>query len=132
MNTHSTNYTNTFIQVAEDCPAKAGEAPPDRESKSAARQIFERVTAQPYHYTSDDLQYETAGKSKGISREDFFSKGQPCLRASALPKRYGWGIHSDGMGRVALYALGTPEYQRLSEDPGITQLKAMRNNRGGT
>ncbi len=36
MKTHSTNYTNTFIQVAEDCPQKR-EAPPDRESKSAPR-----------------------------------------------------------------------------------------------
>jgi len=28
MKTHSTNYFNTFIQVAEDCPAQRGEAPP--------------------------------------------------------------------------------------------------------
>lgn len=28
MKTHATNYKNTFIEVAEDCPVKAAEIPP--------------------------------------------------------------------------------------------------------
>ena len=28
MKTHSTNYTNTFIEVSDDCPAAKGEVPP--------------------------------------------------------------------------------------------------------
>ena len=28
--------------------------------------------------------------------------------------RYGWGIHSDHDGRVAIYAVGTPEYESLA------------------
>jgi len=31
------------------------------------------------------------------------SKPHPCLRASMLPKRYGWGVHYDGNGRITLY-----------------------------
>jgi hypothetical protein len=28
---HTTNYLNTFIEVAEDCPVKAAEIPPVKE-----------------------------------------------------------------------------------------------------
>jgi len=44
---------------------------------------------------------------------DFLSMPQPCLRSSVLTKRYGWGFHSDGERRVALYAFELPEYQRF-------------------
>lgn len=129
MKPHTTNYFGTFIQVSEDCPAQAGTPPPDGEPKSAARLIYEMLREKPYHHTSDDLLYEAAGKPKGISREVFFSKGQACLRASALGKRYGWGVHFDPEGKAALYGMETPEYQRLRDDKTLTQLRAMRSAR---
>lgn len=83
----------------------------------------------PYRYTSDDVIYETKGAPKGIGREAFFAKGQPCFRASALTKRYGWGVHSDAEGKIAIYAMESPEYGRLASDKSIDHLKAMRNKR---
>ncbi|MCS5723030.1 DUF6157 family protein [Herbiconiux sp. CPCC 203407] len=61
--------------------------------------------------------------------ERFFAKGQPCLRASPLGKRYGWGTHHDLEARVALYALGTADYDRLLNDPALIQKAAMRSSR---
>jgi len=56
----------------------------------------------PYKYTSDDVffrvfaeRYELVLLEYKEAREKFFSKGQPCFRASPLTKRYGWGVHSD-------------------------------------
>lgn len=129
MSIHSTNYTNTFIAVAEDCRASVGEAPPDKEPKSLARAQYELLIGQPYQFTSDDVLYETQAKPRGLSREEFFSKGQPCLRAAALGKRYGWGSHHYEEGKVALYGVGSPEYERLAKDPHLKQLKAMRGSR---
>ena len=63
------------------------------------------------------------------ARAAFFAKGQPCLRSSALAKRYGWGIHSDEGGRVALYARESERYAQLAADPHVNHLKAMRNKR---
>ena len=34
MKRHTTNYADAFIEVAEDCPARAAEAPPPKEPKA--------------------------------------------------------------------------------------------------
>lgn len=129
MKTHSTNYFNTFIQVAEDCPAQRSEAPPEKEPKAAARRAYEMIAFAPYRHASDDALYETQARPKGISREAFFLKGQPCLRASALTQRYGWGVHCDGEGRMALYGIETEDYRRLRVDGSLQQVKAMRTRK---
>lgn len=107
----------------------SGTIPPLKEPKTAARLEYEMITGNPYGYTSDDVIYETKGEPKGISREAFFSKGQPCFRSSALTKRYGWGVHSDQDGKTALYAVESDEYKRFANDENIRHLRAMRNGR---
>jgi Family of unknown function (DUF6157) len=133
----STNYFNTFIAVAEDCPATLGEVPSAKSEKSVVQLQYEMVAGAPYAYTQDDVLFEVFALRSGVeaadkpqAREAFFAKGQPCLRASPLGKRYGWGVHSDAGGRVAVYGAETDTYRRLMEDPGVTQLKAMRSRRG--
>ncbi len=39
MKPHTTNYQNTFIQTAEDCPATTGEIPPMRGDKKSAANL---------------------------------------------------------------------------------------------
>jgi len=129
MGAHSTNYYDTFIRAAEDCPAETGMIPPKKEPRTAARLQYEMMSGSPYVFTSDDLVYAASGAPRGIGREQFFSKGQPCLRACALAKRYGWGIHFDGEGKAALYGRETEAYRNLSDDAGLKQLKAMKNNK---
>jgi hypothetical protein len=63
------------------------------------------------------------------AREAFFAKDQACLRSSPLGKRYGWGIHHDSDGRVALVPLGSPECDALAGDPAVEQRRAMRSKR---
>jgi len=127
MKQHTTNDINIFIEVSEDCPVQTAEVPPLKDPKSIARLEYELLANAPYQFTSDDAIYETRGKPKGISREAFFSKGQPCFRASALPKRYGWGIHSNGEGKIALYAMESEAYHRFLSDESVRHLRAMRN-----
>ncbi|NLA37585.1 MAG: hypothetical protein GX868_18120 [Actinobacteria bacterium] len=126
---HSTDYRSTFISVAEDCPTSTGVEPPAKEPPTVARIQYDMLTAAPYGRTSDDIVYASNGARRGIDREEFFSKGQPCLRASPLAKRYGWGLHFDPDGHVAMYPLGSAEYKRLSNDPEIQQLTAMRSSK---
>lgn len=126
---HTTNYYNTFIVVADDSKATEGIAPPMKEPKTAAQIQYEMLIDQPYHYTSDDVLYASNGQRRGLSREEFFAKGQPCFRASALCKRYGWGIHSDQEGKLAIYAMGTPQYNALVKDESIKQIMAIRSSR---
>jgi hypothetical protein len=134
---HTTNYPTAFIEVAEDCPAAQAEAPfPKKDEPTIAFLHFDLIHDHPYKYTSDDVIFTTFAVRNAIpaaeyaaEREKFFSKGQPCLRSSPLGKRFGWGIHSDENGRVAVYPLGSSEYERLRADPAVKHLRAMRSAR---
>lgn len=136
MKQHTTNYTNSFIATADDCPTEISEVPKDSEKKSIARMQYERLHDAPYSVTSDDLLFEIHAIRKGIPAEDydkerkaFFSKGQPCLRSSPLAKRYGWGFHFDSESRVAMIGRESEQYATLSEDTSVEQTKAMRSSR---
>jgi Family of unknown function (DUF6157) len=138
---HTTNLPNTFIRVAEDCSARSGEEPPLHAGKPTVAGLqYEMIAKAPYKYTSDDVVFATsaAGRQLGakaskkelsLARSEFFSRGQACLRASGLGKRFGWGIHADGEGRVALYAVDSGRYQSLARDQKLTQTRAMRTKR---
>lgn len=133
----STNYYNTFIEVAEDCPLESAEVPPQKgDEKTVANLQFNMMYSHPYQYTSDDVIFGVYAIKKDIcaqeidqEREKFFSKGNPCFRASPLTKRYGWGIHSNAEGKIAVFAIESEEYQKLSADQTLRQLKAMHSRR---
>lgn len=125
----TTNYYDTFISVAEDSSATKGETPPIKEPKSIAQIEYEMLAHHPYTYTSDDILYAANGERRGISREEFFSKGQPCFRSSPLTKRYGWGVHSDSEGKIAMYPIESDSYKQHATDNNLKQLKAMRSKR---
>lgn len=133
----TTNYFETFIQVADDCIATAGEIPPLKgDGLTVARLQYDLVAEHPYEYTSDDLLFAVHALRNRIpaaehagARQAFFAKSQACLRSSPLAKRYGWGIHHDADGKIALYDRNSAEYQQRVADPNLTQLKAMRSKR---
>lgn len=134
---HTTNYFDTFIAVAEDTSAVGPIEPPLRATPSVADLTYRMIAENPYRFTSDDVIFEVWADRRALSadqrdaaRAEFFAKGQPCLRSSDLGKRYGWGVHSDAEGRVALVPLGTDEYARLAVgEGGVKVTRAMRSKR---
>jgi Family of unknown function (DUF6157) len=133
---HTTNYINTFIEVAEDCPVQSAEIPPRKgDAKSVANLHFEIVEAHPYQYTSDDVIFKTFAFKNSLEnnldneRNQFFSKGQACMRCSPLTKRYGWGVHSNEEGKIAIFPLESEEYQRFLIDNNVKRVKAMRSKK---
>lgn len=135
---HTTNYTNTFISVAEDSPVQEAQVPLLKgDKKSVANLQFEMIEAAPYQHTSDDVLFTVHAERAGIpakerkeERAKFFSKGQPCFRASPLGKRYGWGLHADAAGKIAVYPVESKEYKAFAADNSLQQVKAMRSTRG--
>ena len=131
------NYYSTFIGVADDCRAGIGVEPPVKAKPTVARLQFEMVMESPYEFTSEDVIFAASGagqavaglsfKERSEAQAAFFAKPQACMRASPLPKQYGWGVHSDSQGRVALVPAGSAEYTRFADDADIKQLKALRS-----
>ncbi|MEO6001181.1 MAG: DUF6157 family protein [Chitinophagaceae bacterium] len=137
MKTHTTNYKNTFIEIADDCSNTFGEIPPIKaDTKTAANIQFEMVSKNPYKYTSDDILFQVHVVKNDLTkgeyreeREKFFSKGQPCFRASPLTKRYGWGVHNDENGKMAIFGVETGEYKKLTKDKTLKVVKAMKSSK---
>ena len=59
---------------------------------------------------------------------DLFQKGHPCMRASSLTKKYGWGAHYNEEGKIAIYPVDSDEYQQYA-DNAADVLFAMRSKR---
>lgn len=131
------NYYDTFIQVAEDCPASTGLIPQPWQGKRTVAMLHYDLLRQPYAHTQEEVLYQTEAIQKGYSQKQeterraaFFSQPRACLRTSPLGKKYGWGIHFDSRGHARLVAVDSEDYQRLSQDESLQQLKAMRSSRG--
>jgi len=131
---HTTNYFNTLILASTDCAAKGGTIPPKPGTIAALQ--YEMMSVAPYKITSDDLLLAVEAQREGIKaaklpkfREEFFAEPHACLRCSPLVKTYGWGIHHDAKGKVALVGRQTSEYKKLAENPDVKKVPGMRSRR---
>jgi len=137
------NYYDTFIEVAPDCPVTEARVPVLRgRSASVAVLQYELLSNNPYRYTQEELIFEVQVRRKGIPPDEvegrreelwaeLFRKPHACLRASPLPKTYGWGLHFDAKGRTALYGLESEEYNAFVEGgrDNVKLLSAFRSKR---
>ena len=136
------NYSNTLIRVAPDCPVSEAIVPTGKRGATSVPQIeYELLSENPYTFTQEELLFAVHVQRQGIGKgevkarraalwEEFFAKPRACLRASLLPKRYGWGLHFDAEGRIALVPVGSDEYKAFEQGEGVaTVLTAMRNKR---
>lgn len=137
------NYYNTFITIAPDCPADYGIIPPEKKNgRTKPRIEYDLVADHPYTYTQEELLFAVHVQHKEIPaeeleehgasiRDEFFQKSHACLRASMLPKKYGWGIHFNAEGKMALVPMESSDYMHFVEgDNGdLKLLPAMRNSK---
>jgi hypothetical protein len=138
------HWTNMFVEVAQDCPVYEGVEPVSkRESKPAHVIQYELLSEHPYRYTFEEQLFEVFLRHKDYPadmsieerervREVLLSKNHPCMRASMLPKKYGWGVHYNADGRIALYGMETEAYQNLLDEAkrgGLELQPAMRSSR---
>ncbi len=133
---HSTNYFDTFIEVAPDTKVSSGTPPPSKQKKTVAQLQYELIGNNPYKFSSDDILFQVYADRNDLkeseykqAREQFFSKGQACLRASPLAKIYGYGIHSNRDGKIALYGMETNEYANFIADSEVVKVKAMKSGK---
>lgn len=130
-------YYNTFIMASDDCPVASGTIPEARNGKRAIACIqFDLLSGNPYQHTEEDFLFQTFLMQNHITeenltsiRDEFFSKPKACLRASPLVKKYGWGLHYDAEGKIAMFGIETSQYQELGKSTHDKVLKGMRSKR---
>jgi hypothetical protein len=135
------NYYRTLIAVADDCPVKTSTVPTSRGAQQTVAVLqYELLAKSAHRHTQEDVLFHSwlkrqepapAEAEHGRLRSEFFAKPQACLRASPLPKKYGFGLLFDQQGRVALCPMESAEYQRIvgGQTPGIKIVQAMRSSR---
>jgi hypothetical protein len=125
--THTTNCRDTLITASPDCPVATGTVP---EKPGSVAAVQHALMADPYAMTSDDLLFQ-AYRARGgdKSREAFFARPQACLRTSPLVKQFGWGVHHDAEGRIALLGMESAAYAALLDDPAVVKRPGMRSRR---
>jgi len=137
MKVHTTNYVDTFIEVAADTKVTSGTKPPSKgEKRTVAAMQYELLADNPYKFTSDEVLFQVFADRNDLTkaeyeeaRTQFFSKGQPCFRASPLTKSYGFGVHADGNGKMAIYGMETSDYEKFMADDTLKKVKAMKSVR---
>lgn len=134
------NYYDAFIAVADDCPVSDSVVPTARgDKKSVAVLQYEMLAGSPYEHSQEDVLFHSWLQRQDLGdlsadevarlRAEFFSKDQACLRASPLPKRFGWGLSFNDKGRVALCPMESEEYRQRVEGGDVKVMKAMRSKR---
>jgi hypothetical protein len=127
---------NILISPAPDCPASCAERPPVKAQATRASIEYDLLSAAPYAldhrgftHTVHRAMAEVAGRPQ-LGFDAFHAKGQPCMRASPLTKRYGWAAHYDPDGRLALVDPASDAFRALAADPDMQHATAMRSKRG--
>ncbi|MDP9739055.1 UNVERIFIED_ORG: hypothetical protein QFZ59_000885 [Bacillus sp. B2I3] len=131
------SYKNTLITISEDSKVSSAKVPVIRNEKPTIAYIeHELINNNPYKFTQEDVQFKTyliknqmEAENAAELREQFFSKSKACFRASPLVKNYGWGIHYNNQGKIAIYDVNSEMYNQLLKQDDITKLKGMRSKR---
>lgn len=135
---YTTDCYDTFILVAGDTKVSCGTKPPSRANKPSIAELqYNLLMDKPYSYTSDDVLFLVHAQRNDLTKQeypsartDFFSKPKACLRASPLTKTYGFGIHANRDGKLAICGMETQQYEKFVRDTKIHKVAAMRNRKG--
>ncbi|MEX6701661.1 DUF6157 family protein [Peribacillus frigoritolerans] len=131
------SYKNTLITISEDSKVSSAKVPVIRNEKPTIAYIeHDLINNNPYKFTQEDVQFKTyliknqmEAENAAELREQFFSKSKACFRASPLVENYGWGIHYNNQGKIAIYDVNSEMYNQLLKQDDITKLKGMRSKR---
>jgi len=133
-------YFDTFITVAPDFTGSTAKVPAPRGTKpTIAEMQYAMLIDSPFEHTQEDVLFsvwlarqdlgDLAGDEIAALRDEYFAKGQACMRASPLTKSHGWGVIFDAQGRAALCAVESDEYRQHAANQDLTVVAAMRSTR---
>lgn len=135
MKTFTTNCSNTFVSVSADCRVQKGEAPPMRNGEPTAAYIqYELISRNPYKFTSDEILFMVHAVKEDLpsvswqqEKDELFAKAQQCMKSSPLALHYGWGIHHNADGKVAIHCRSSKEYSDLMSRSDVKIVRPKRS-----
>ena len=113
-----------LIEVAEDYQVKYAQEPPNGNPKTIPRIEYELLIANPYKFTERELFYEVhvVHRNRPHLKIDSYN-----IKRSLLVQSFGWGLHRNSEGKLALVALECDRYKELQGS--IKRTKSYRKNK---
>lgn len=134
-------YCNSLVQVAPDCHVTRSVIPAAKWDKESIPFIeYDLLSKRPYTYTQEELIFEVHVRRQGIGEtelkthrteiwRELFCKSHACMRASSLTKKYGWGVHFNNEGKMAIYPMESEGYRQFITDTKVKLYNAMKSKR---
>lgn len=118
------DFRNALIQVAEDCHAEKGIAP---EPKSKIAYIgYDELSKNPYKYSKLEFYKQVHHVRRGKLELKIETYN---IRRNDLCKKYGWGIHINESGKLALVGCETEKYRELLNNSLVEKVNAFKKHR---
>ncbi|MBT4552270.1 GIY-YIG nuclease family protein [bacterium] len=115
---------NAFIAISEDSDVDRSIIPGPK--KTVARIKYETLIENPYKFTERQLFYEVhvVRRKRNDLKIDSYQ-----IKRSPLVQKFGWGIHVDNEGRLALIAKESSIYSELVANDDIKKIKAYKRKK---
>jgi len=118
-------YHEELIEVAEDCPVKCAIEPPVGDPKTIARIGYEVLIENPYKFTEREFFKEVHFERRQMLNLKVESYN---IKRSLIVRAYGWGIHRNQDGKLALVPMESAQYKELQESIKTTKSYRTRKN----
>jgi hypothetical protein len=118
-----------LIQVAEDCPVSCGTVPTTKREHETIPMIqYNELLTRPYYCSEKEFQEQVHLARRGKNKGEV-NLGRYDIRRNALSKKYGWGVHVNEEGKLALVGCETEKYKQLTKDVLVDKVKAYRSKK---
>lgn len=115
---------NAFITISEDSDVDRSIIPGPK--RTIAKIKYEILIENPYKFTERQLFYEVhvVHRKRNDLKIDSYQ-----IKRSPLVQKFGWGIHADNEGRLALVAKESSIYSKLIANDNIKKIKAYKRKK---
>ena len=113
-----------LIEVAEDYEGRFAQEPPDGTPKTITRIEYELLMARPYKFTERELFHEVhvVQRNKTHLKIDSYN-----IKRCLLVQSFGWGLHRNREGKLALVAPDSDQYKELQGS--VKRAKSYRKSK---
>lgn len=116
-----------LITKSPDSKIKRAIHPANKRAHQTITQIyFEELIRNPYGFTEEELRHRVHVELR--KRRDLKLKSYS-IKRSELLKKYGWGLHVDSAGRLALVGCDGKRYKELTRNPRVLKISGYRTRK---
>jgi len=120
----SQKLRNVLVKVAEDRPVQKGTVP--GRSDVISHIGYDELSKNPYVYTQLEFYHQVhhIRRNKPDLKIESYN-----IKRNSLCKKYGWGIHINELGKLAIFGCETEDYKKLLNNILVRKVNSFKKHR---